>query len=183
MALLESEERFSTAFNESPIGMAIRGLDGSWLQVNQALCDIVGYSKSELVTMTFQAMTHSDDLQTDLSYLELVLAGTLRTYQLEKRYFHKNGPVIWVALSASLVRNADGTPRHFIAQIQDITEQKGREEERRRQTEELERQVIQRTAEIAALLEKDLGKPVNVVNVTGGMSAWNKKPCATPARL
>lgn len=127
-ALLESEERFSKAFNESPIGMAIVAPDGRWLQVNHALCEIVGYSKAELETMTFQAITHPDDLESDLHHVRQVLSGAPRTYQLEKRYIHKNGSVIWIVLNVSLVRNADGTPKHFISQIQDITERKQAED-------------------------------------------------------
>lgn len=127
-ALLESEERFSKAFNESPIGMAIVAPDGRWLQVNHALCEIVGYSKAELETMTFQAITHPDDLESDLHHVRQVLSGALRTYQLEKRYIHKDGSVIWIVLNVSLVRNADGTPKHFISQIQDITKRKQAED-------------------------------------------------------
>lgn len=124
VALSESEERFSKAFNESAIGMAIVALDGRWLQVNQALCEIVGYSKAELYASTFQAITHPDDLDANLRYMQQVLSGALRTYQMEKRYFHKNGSIIWIVLNVSLVRNVDGTPKHFISQIQDISERK-----------------------------------------------------------
>ena len=123
-ALLESEERFSKAFNESAIGMAIVAPDWRWLQVNQALCEIVGYSKAELETSTFPAITHPDDLEENLRQAQLVLSGALRAYQMEKRYIHKDGSVVWVALNVSLVRNIDGTPKHFISQIQDITERK-----------------------------------------------------------
>ena len=150
-ALLESEERFSKAFNESAIGMAIVATDGRWLQVNQALCEIVGYSKAELEASTFQAITHPDDLGAELHRLRQMLSGELRTYQLEKRYIHKKGSLIWIVLNVSLVRNSDETPKHFIAQIQDITERKQLQEQRARYTETLEQQVTQRTAEIAKL--------------------------------
>jgi len=130
-ALLESEERFSKAFNESAIGMAIVATDGRWLQVNQALCEIVGYSKAELEASTFQAITHPDDLEADLRQLRQLLSGELRTYQMEKRYFHKNGSIIWIVLNVSLVRNAEGTPQYVIAQIQDITERKRTEDKLR----------------------------------------------------
>lgn len=123
-ALLESEERFSKAFNESAIGMAIVDPDGRWLQVNAALCKIVGYSKAELEASTFLAITHPGDLEENLRQAQLVLSGTLRAYQMEKRYIHKNGSIVWVVLNVSLVRNSDGTPKYFISQIQDITERK-----------------------------------------------------------
>ena len=150
-ALLESEERFSKAFNESPIGMALVAIDGRWLQVNQALCEIVGYSKTELESTTFQAITHPDDLMEDLAGIRQLLDGGLRAYQMEKRYIHRNGSIVWILLNVSLVRNVDGTPKHFISQIQDITERKHLQDQAVRYLEELERQVEERTAEIATL--------------------------------
>jgi PAS domain S-box-containing protein len=150
-ALLESEERFSTAFNESAIGMAIVSPDGRWLQVNQALCEIVGYSKAELEASTFQTITHPDDLEADLRQLRQMLSGALRAYQMEKRYIHKNGSIVWAVLNVSLVRHVDGTPQHVIAQIQDITERKELQEQRMRYTDTLEQQVAERSAQIAKL--------------------------------
>ncbi|NJN69941.1 MAG: PAS domain S-box protein [Nitrospira sp.] len=123
-ALRESEERFSKAFDEAAIGMALVAPNGRWLKVNHALCDLVGYAAEELEATTFQAITHPNDLESNLASYELMLAGKLRTYQLEKRYVHKQGHIVWVVVSVSLVRNSDGTPRNFITQIQDITERK-----------------------------------------------------------
>ncbi|MGE3979786.1 MAG: PAS domain S-box protein, partial [Nitrospira sp.] len=123
-ALRESEERFSKAFNEAAIGMALVAPDGRWLKVNHALCDLVGYAAKELEATTFQAITHPNDLESNLASYELMLAGEIRTYQLEKRYVHKQGHIVWVVVSVSLVRKSDGTPQHFITQIQDITERK-----------------------------------------------------------
>jgi len=150
-ALVESEERFSNAFNESPIGMAIVALDGRFLQVNEALCELVGHSKEELETMTFQAITHPDDLEKDLQYVQKILSGTVRTYHMEKRYLHKDGSDVWIVLNVSLVRNADGTPKHFVSQLQDITARKRLQEQRVRYTENLEQLVIERTTKIARL--------------------------------
>ena len=123
-ALRSSEERFSKAFHEAAIGMSLVGQDGRWLQVNQSLCDIVGYTEEELLATTFQTITHPDDLETDLVSMRRLLAGDIRTYQMEKRYIHKQGRIVWVVLSVSLVRRSDGTPQHLISQIQDITERK-----------------------------------------------------------
>lgn len=120
-ALRTSEEQFRSAFDYAAIGMALVGLDGRWLKVNDALCRIVGYSEAELLPKTFQDITHPDDLDADLGFVRQVLAGEIKTYQMEKRYFHKLGYVVWVLLSVSLVRETDGQPLHFIAQIQDIT--------------------------------------------------------------
>jgi PAS domain S-box-containing protein len=124
LALSESEERFRSAFDYAGIGMAIVGLDGRWLKVNRAVCGIIGYSESELLTLDFQTITHPEDLDLDLNYVTQLLRGEIGSYQLEKRYIHKQGHSVWVMLTASLVRNAEGEPLHFIAQIQDVTLQK-----------------------------------------------------------
>ncbi|MBI3942893.1 MAG: PAS domain S-box protein [Chloroflexi bacterium] len=127
-ALQESEERFSNAFEYAAIGMALVGLDGSFLKVNRALCHLVGYTEQELLHKTFQDITHPDDLATDLDYVRQLLAGERRAYQMEKRYIHKLGHVVWVLLSGSLVQDSHGHPAYFIAQIQDFTERKQAEE-------------------------------------------------------
>ncbi|MEG4011186.1 MULTISPECIES: PAS domain S-box protein [unclassified Microcoleus] len=124
MALRNSEEQFRHAFEDASIGMAIVSLDGHWIKVNPALCQILGYSSEELLALSFQDITHPDDLDADLSYAHQLLAGTISTYQLEKRYFHKQGHIIWSILDGSLVQDAQRNPLHFIAQVQDITAQK-----------------------------------------------------------
>ncbi|WP_414526520.1 PAS domain S-box protein [Nodularia chucula] len=123
-ALRESEERFRRAYNDAAIGMALVAPDGRWLSVNSALCDIVGYSEAELLNITFQAITHSEDLDTDLNYVQRLLSGEIRSYQMEKRYFHKQGYIVWVLLSVSLMRETPTQSPYLIAQIQDITKQK-----------------------------------------------------------
>jgi PAS domain S-box-containing protein len=123
-ALRESEARFGSAFMYAAIGMALVAPDGHWLKVNQSGCDIVGYTEEELLTKTFQDITHPDDLDTDLAYVAQLLAGEIDSYQMEKRYFHKCGHVVWVLLSVSLVKNNQGMPLYFISQIEDITVRK-----------------------------------------------------------
>jgi diguanylate cyclase (GGDEF)-like protein/PAS domain S-box-containing protein len=127
-ALRESHESFRSAFDSAAIGMALVGLDGRWLQVNRALCEITGYSKEELLSTTFQEITHPNDLKTNLNHISQVLNGEIRYFQLEKRYFHKDGHIVWVLLSSSLFRDISGQPLYFIAQILDITERKRVEE-------------------------------------------------------
>lgn len=131
-ALRQSEERFRGAIEHAAIGMALVSPDGRFLRVNRALCGIVGYSPDELLARTFQGITHPDDLDADLAQVRRVLAGEIPTYQMEKRYFRKDGRVVWVLLSVSLVRDAAGAPLHFVSQIQDITERRRAEEERDR---------------------------------------------------
>jgi diguanylate cyclase (GGDEF)-like protein/PAS domain S-box-containing protein len=132
-ALRESEERFRTAFDSAAIGMALVGLDGRWLQVNSALCLMVGYSETELLERTFQQITHPDDLGADLERLGQLVAGDIVSYDREKRYFHQNGSIVWAMLTIALVRDALGKPRYFIAQVQDISARKAAEEILRRQ--------------------------------------------------
>jgi len=124
VALRNSEEQFRKAFENASIGMAIVSLEGHWLKVNPALCQIVGYSSEELLALNFQDITHPDDLDLDLSYVNQLLAGTISTYQMEKRYFHKQGHMVWILLDGSLVQDEQGNPLHFIAQTQEITARK-----------------------------------------------------------
>ncbi|MEW5859096.1 MAG: PAS domain S-box protein [Cyanobacteriota bacterium] len=129
-ALKASEERFRSAFDYAAVGMALVATDGRWLEVNRSLCEILGYSEKELLATNFQAITHPDDLETNLEYMHQMLAGKIQHYNVEKRYLHKQGHIVWIFLSASLVHNAKGKPL-FNAQIQDITQRKLAEEERK----------------------------------------------------
>jgi PAS domain S-box-containing protein len=122
--LVESEERFRGAFESAAIGMALVAPDGRWLRVNPSVCRIVGYSPEELLATTFQAITHPEDLDTDVEFVRQMLEGSIPHYQMEKRYFHKDGHVVWVLLSVSLVRDGGGRPLYFVAQIQDISARK-----------------------------------------------------------
>lgn len=127
--LRESEERFRSTFEQAAVGVAHNGLDGRWLRVNQRLYDIVGYSREELLDTTFQDITYSGDLETDLDYARRLLAGEIETYSMDKRYFKKDGSVVWINLTVSLVRDPSGEPKYFIAVIEDISERKRAEME------------------------------------------------------
>lgn len=123
----DGEENFALAFNSSAIGIALVSPQGKWLKVNDAISEIVGYSKEELLKIDFQTITYKDDLDLDLRYVKQMLDGTIKTYRMEKRYYHKQGHVVWILLSVALVRNKDGSPRYFISQIQDINDRKEKE--------------------------------------------------------
>ncbi|HXB51725.1 MAG TPA: PAS domain S-box protein, partial [Rhizomicrobium sp.] len=125
--LWQSETKFEDAFRASAQGMAVTGLDGRWLRVNAALCQIVGYSEAELLGMDFQSITHPDDLGHDQEMMRAMLAGE-GGRQFEKRYIHKSGKVIIVQLSVSLVRDAAGAPLNYVVQVMDITDRKRAEE-------------------------------------------------------
>ena len=117
-----ADEQFRTAFDDALVGMALVSPAGVWLRVNDALCAMLGYSRGELAGLTFQHLTHPDDLGSDLAHVEAVLSGERPGYRMQKRYLRRDGTVVWALLSVSLVRAADGTPQHFIAQIQDMSE-------------------------------------------------------------
>lgn len=123
-ALVESEEHFRNAFDYAPIGMALVSLEGKWLRVNRSLCEIVGYTETELLISDFQEITNSEDLGNDLAEMYRMTSGEVLASQVEKRYVHLLGHDVWVSNSASLVRDASSRPLHFIFQIQDITERK-----------------------------------------------------------
>jgi PAS domain S-box-containing protein len=136
--LRESEERFRGAFEFAAIGMALVAPDGRWLRVNRSMCRIVGYTADELLATNFQAITHPDDLEKDIGYVGQMLDGSLSHYDMEKRYVHKDGHILWILLSVSLVRDAAGTPLYFVSQVQDITEQRQLTDDLRRARADLQ---------------------------------------------
>lgn len=138
-ALSESQERFERAFEFAATGMALVSLEGRWLRVNRALCKILGYSEQELLEKSFQDHTHPDDLEKSEEAYRKLNSGELETYQMENRYRHEDGHVVWAWLSVSLVHHQKGAPLYAIAQIQDITERKRIEQEVRDRSAELER--------------------------------------------
>jgi diguanylate cyclase (GGDEF)-like protein/PAS domain S-box-containing protein len=127
-ALEEAEERFRSAFDYAPIGMGLVGLDGHWLRVNPMLCEITGYTESELLASTFYDITHPDDLEKNRTEVQRVIGGERRAMRIEKRYVRPNGNTVWVRISSSLVRDADGNPLHFVSQIENVTDRKRAEE-------------------------------------------------------
>jgi PAS domain S-box-containing protein len=152
--LREAEERFRSAFGDAAIGMALVGTDGRWLQVNRSLCQLVGYPEEELLTKTFQDITHPDDLEADQTYVRRLLTGEIQTYQMEKRYLHRDGHVVWISLNVSLMRDAEGFPLYFISQMQDITERKQAEEALARSENRL-RTIIETEPECVKVLGMD----------------------------
>ena len=123
-ALQKSEKRFRSTFEQAAVGIAHVSPEGRFIRVNQRLCDIVGYDSECLIELTFQEITHPDDLTADLEYIRQVLAGEIATYSIEKRYIHCNGSIVWVNLTVSLVKDTLGEPDYFIAVMEDISERK-----------------------------------------------------------
>lgn len=123
-ALRTSEAVNRAAMDKAPIGKAVVLPNGRFVKVNPALCQMLGHSEQELLAMDFQALTHPDDVESNLANFRALLAGKAASYQFEKRYLHRDGRVIWAQLSMSLVRRPDGEADFVIAQVQDITERK-----------------------------------------------------------
>jgi PAS domain S-box-containing protein len=158
----EADERFRLAMANAPIGMALVGLDGSFVAVNDRLCEIVGRTEQELLERGFQEITHPDDLDADLGYVAQLLAGDIAHYEMEKRYLRPSGEVVWALLSGSLVRDPASVPRYFIAQIVDMTLRRRAQDELERTSRELERSnaELERYAAVAA---HDLRSPLATI--------------------
>lgn len=119
-----AEATFQAVFENAPIGIAVLSLDGTFQRVNRELCRVTGYPAAELTQLTFQDLTYPDDLDKDLTEAARLLRGEIASYQIDKRYYAKAGHIIWVRLSGSIVRDADGQPLNFIAHIEDISARK-----------------------------------------------------------
>ncbi len=128
----DSEARFRGTFDNAAVGMAHVAPNGKWLRVNQRLCDIVGYTRDELMPITFADITHPDDLRADWELAASLLRGDRDTYSMKKRYIRKDSGIVWVNLTVSLLRDPAGQPECFISVAEDITSQEQAEEQLRR---------------------------------------------------
>lgn len=147
-ARILSETQFQTVFQQTPTGKAIVDLDGRFVEVNPRLCSIIGYSREELLSRTFQQITLPADLNRDLDLLDELVHDQRQSYSLEKRYIRKSGEMIWVELSVSAVRDEQRQPLHYIAVVVDISERKKSEDLMHRYQETLEQQVSERTLQL-----------------------------------
>ena len=152
--LRQAEERFRSAFDHAAIGMGISDLEGRFLQVNRSLCEMLGYSEGGLLSVTFEDITHPDDLETSVEHTRRLLEGEIGSYQLEKRYLRADGHPVWVSLSVSSVRDRGGNPLYLISQMQDVSARK-RAEEALRRNEERFRSLVQNASDIITILEAD----------------------------
>lgn len=153
-----SEERFRSAIDHAPIGMALLDLDGHWIKVNDAICKFFGYGKDDLLQTTLRDLTHPDDREYDQARIRRLMAGTIETYQLENRYTHRSGSTIWGLLSVSLTRDESGRPSYFISQILDITHR---------------REVDQLQAEFISTVNHELRTPLTAIQGALGLLKAN----------
>ena len=155
MILAQGEQRFQAIFEQAAVGVAQVATDGRWMDINRRMCEILGYTRDELRTRTFQNITHPDDLDGDLDQMRRVLAGEVNTYSREKRFRRKDGSLIWANLSVSLVRDSIGEPKYFIAVVEDIDARK-RAEAALREHEQLLHLFVTHTPAAVAMFDRDM---------------------------
>lgn len=151
--LRESEERLRVTFNTTAVGFATLDLDTRFVQVNDAFCHIVGYSREELFAMTCYSLTHPDFIKSTQEHVRQLVAGEIPSFVLEKLYIRGDGRQIWVQNSVSLLRDADGNPSNLITICQDVTERRNTEDQLHKLNLELDERVQRRTAELQAANE------------------------------
>lgn len=201
-ALEESEARFRSLFERAGVGIAMVAPDGGWIKVNSSLCEMVGYSQDELVQLTFQDITHPEDIDMDLNFLQQLVIGEIDRYQLDKRYLHKNGEAVWISLSVTKQVNDNNQLEYFVAIIKNIHARKEAEASLAALRCDLEKRVEERTlslrtanemlshsmaqqvhfqqslkkreAELSAVIENANDAYV-CIDQAGAVSAWNRQ--------
>ena len=152
LRLQESERRFFSAFQHAAVGMALTRPDGRFLRVNAAVCRMLGYTEEELLARGVAEVTHPDDMAIDAEQMLQLLTGQRESYQLEKRNLHKDGHVVYIQLSVSLVRDEQGAPLYFVSQAQDVSQRKAFED------------ALQRERELAEVTLRSIGDAVIITD-------------------
>jgi PAS domain S-box-containing protein len=173
--LRESEERFRLTIDEAPIGMALVALDGRFVRVNHALCEIVGYSAGELTTLTFQGITHPDDLEESVAAAGQLVRGEIPRYKIEKRYIRKDRSIVDIQLSVSTLRSQNGAPLYYISQMEDITQ--------RKRSEKALRRAVTSREQVLRIVAHDLRNPLTTIVQSAGLAQRGSEPEQLNKRL
>jgi diguanylate cyclase (GGDEF)-like protein/PAS domain S-box-containing protein len=178
--IVESENRFRNAMEYSAIGMALLSPQGKFIQVNKALCQLLGYPAAHLTTLSFYDITHPEDMHNDLQKVQQLLAGEIDNYTMEKRYLCRNGNMVWTLMARSVVRDDKGKPLYFIAQIEDISDLKHTEQANKRLAEALheEKELLHITLNAIneAVISTDRKMTITFMNpVAEHMTGWTER--------
>ncbi|GAB4574897.1 MAG: PAS domain S-box protein [Anaerolineae bacterium] len=163
VSLAASEANYRRYFSEALVGLGVSGPDRRWLEANDALCDILGYSRTELFSMTWEEMTHPDDLDANMTLFNEAVAGQRDSYRLEKRFIRKDGSVVYTRLATQVLRHPDGSLDRLLTQVEDITEQRLAEQQLRSSEERFRR------------LVEHLPIMVNAMDENGQFVFWNRE--------
>ncbi len=187
--LLEDEAQLQAIFEQAPVGIAHEDRNGHWLRVNQKLCDILGYSRVELLATSLEEITYPDDLEKDLELHRQAFAGKITSYAIEKRFIRKDRSLVWGSITVSLVRDLSGAPCYLVKVVEDITARKAAEAALQAKTEEIKTmtQQLWQTAklatmgELAASVAHELNNPLAILSLrVESLSA--KIPASSPER-
>ncbi|MHC4257643.1 MAG: PAS domain S-box protein [Planctomycetota bacterium] len=177
----ERERLYRTMFEMTAVGIAQLSTDGNFLHINQRFCDIVGYSREEMLELTFQDITHPDDLAADLELVQKVLEGEIEHYSMDKRYCRKDGSMVWVNLNVSLVRNRSGSPKYFVSVVKDISKRKKAEEVLRKNINFLEH--LTSAVPDAIYSVKMPERTINWVNDSFNITGYSDEECIGQSTL
>jgi PAS domain S-box-containing protein len=166
MLLHESEERFRTAFDNANIGVCAVSLDGKFLDPNDSLCRMLGYDREELKVLTFNDITHLEDREIGSSYLKKMVAGVISNCNFEKRYIHKEGQIIWAAVSVSIIKQIKNSSPYFVTYIYNINERKRAEKE-----------LLKKEEKFRSIFETSKDSILIVDQKSGGIVDANQSAC------
>jgi PAS domain S-box-containing protein len=174
-ALRESEELFANAFRHSPHGMAFVSLEGRWLRANRSLCEMLGYSEEELCKISFQTVTHPEDLPEDLANIERLASGKITSYNRIKRYYRKDSRLIWASVAVSAIHDSAGAPIYMVGQVQDITAQ------RQADQKNLEAERLGGIAETTRAVAHEINNILTALTMNAELLAHDASPEEIPA--
>jgi PAS domain S-box-containing protein len=174
-ALRESEELFGNAFRHSPHGMAFVSLEGRFLRANESLCELLGYSEDELRSISFDAVTHPEDVAEDLVQIGRLVSGEISTYHRVKRYYRKDSRLIWVSVAVSAIHDGAGAPIYFVGQVQDITSQRQAEQR------SLQAERLGGIAETTVAVAHEINNVLTVLAMNAELLAHDASPEEIPA--